>query len=106
MTNHNHSNFWFGFLLGAGASCTALYFFGTKKGRTQLKHAIDATENIEETVDDVLEALDPTSQTSQSATTSSTNSSIFSKVTTILHVLFGHKEKKHQSAHAEQGTIL
>jgi len=46
-----HSNFWLGFILGAGATSAGLYLFGTEKGRKQMRGALDLTENLEGTVD-------------------------------------------------------
>lgn len=53
----SHSNFWLGFFLGAGATGAGLYLFGTEKGRRQLRGALDLTENLEGTVDDVYRAV-------------------------------------------------
>lgn len=61
----SHSNFWLGFFLGAGATGAGLYLFGTKNGRRQLKTALDLTENIEGTVDDVYHAVVETYDTTQ-----------------------------------------
>ncbi|MDO8609420.1 MAG: hypothetical protein Q7R95_02645 [bacterium] len=45
---HFINNFWFGFLLGAGATGAAAFFFGTKNGRKTLQKLLDLSENIEE----------------------------------------------------------
>lgn len=60
-----HSNFWLGFLLGAGATGAGLYLFGTKSGRRKVRGALDVTENLEETVDDVYHAVVDTYSTTQ-----------------------------------------
>lgn len=61
----SHSNFWLGFILGAGATGAGLYLFGTQKGRRQLKGALALTENLEGTVDDVYHAVVDTYDTTQ-----------------------------------------
>lgn len=50
------NNFWLGFILGAGATTAGLYFFGTQTGRQKLRNALDATENLEHTLEDVYTA--------------------------------------------------
>ncbi|MBI1862746.1 hypothetical protein HYS00_01360 [Candidatus Microgenomates bacterium] len=68
MKNHpepSHSNFWLGFVLGAGATGAGLYLFGTQKGRRQLRTALDLTDNIEGTVDDVYHAVVETYDTTR-----------------------------------------
>lgn len=61
----SHSNFWLGFFLGAGATVGGLYFFGTQKGRRQLRGTLDMTENLEDTVTDVYHAVVDTYDTTQ-----------------------------------------
>lgn len=61
----SHSNFWLGFFLGVGATGAGLYLFGTQKGRRQLRSALDLTENLEGTVDDVYHAVVETYDTAQ-----------------------------------------
>lgn len=51
------NNFWFGFALGMTASTAALYFFGTKKGRENLRRFLDLTEDLEGSIDDVVNSL-------------------------------------------------
>lgn len=53
----SHSNFWLGFFLGVGATGAGLYLFATQKGRRQLRSALELTENLESTVDDVYHAV-------------------------------------------------
>lgn len=68
MKNHQepqHGNFWLGFFLGVGATGAGLYFFGTTNGRRQLRGALDLTENLEGTVDDVYHAVVDTYDTTQ-----------------------------------------
>lgn len=102
--SQHHSNFWFGFLIGAGTSAGALYLFGTKQGREKLHDALRLTENIEETVDDVLDALSSTeSQPYQSNTAShrsvqTEGQSLLKKVVRIVD-LFVSREEKPSSRH-------
>jgi predicted transcriptional regulator len=51
------SNFWFGFSLGVSASAAAIYFLGTKRGRENLKKLIELTEDLEGTVEEVIDSL-------------------------------------------------
>ena len=51
---HNHSNFWFNFSLGAVVGAAGVYFFGTKKGRKQLERALELTDNLEGTIEQAM----------------------------------------------------
>ncbi len=55
--SHKKSNFWFGFALGMTASTAALYFFGTKKGRENLRTFLELTEDLEGSIEDVVSSL-------------------------------------------------
>lgn len=44
----SHGNFWTGFGLGSVIALTALYAFGTKKGRNYLQKIISMAENWED----------------------------------------------------------
>lgn len=59
MDDHSRktSNFWFGFVLGTSASAAALYFFGTKKGRENMRRFLELTEDLEGTIEDVVSSL-------------------------------------------------
>lgn len=52
--DHKRSSFWFGFALGATAASSAIFFLGTKRGRTSLKRIIKLSEGLEETIFEVL----------------------------------------------------
>ncbi len=59
MDDHSNrtSNFWFGFALGMTASTAALYFFGTKRGREIMRRFLDLTEDLEGSIEDVVDSL-------------------------------------------------
>lgn len=52
--DHKRSSFWFGFALGATTVSSAIFFLGTKRGRTTLKRIIELSEGLEETIFEVL----------------------------------------------------
>ena len=47
---HKKTNFWFGFALGVSTASSAIFFFGTKKGRETLHRALVLSEGLEETL--------------------------------------------------------
>ena len=105
MNSHQnqHSNFWFGFLVGAGTSAGALYLFGTKQGRQKLQDTLKLTENMEGTVNDVLDALTATEsqpyQSTQVAQSSEqSGQSVLRKIVRIVD-LFVNRETKTTSHH-------
>lgn len=48
---HKLSSFWFGFLLGGVAAGSAAFFLGTKRGRKTLKHLLEMTEDMEQSLE-------------------------------------------------------
>ncbi|OGK44946.1 hypothetical protein A2957_03480 [Candidatus Roizmanbacteria bacterium RIFCSPLOWO2_01_FULL_38_11] len=42
-----HSNFWFGLVMGGVAGGSLLYFLGTKNGRKQLRDILELIEDID-----------------------------------------------------------
>lgn len=53
--NHQPTNFWFGFAVGAVAALGASYLLGTKKGRESLKKLIAASEQFPERIPEIIE---------------------------------------------------
>lgn len=51
-------NFWFGFLLGGILSAGGLFLFGTKKGRQLLKKILESTEELEDSLADIISELE------------------------------------------------
>jgi gas vesicle protein len=54
----NSSNFWFGLMIGASLGAGSLYLLGTKNGRKQAKKILDAAEDWEMVLEDVLAEVD------------------------------------------------
>ncbi len=54
-TSNKLSSFWFGFLLGTGVTGAAAFFLGTKQGRKTLKKLIELSENMEDTLEGLVE---------------------------------------------------
>lgn len=52
--------FWPHFLLGAVFGISGLFFFGTQKGRKLLKKALDATENLDFSKEELIEKIEGT----------------------------------------------
>lgn len=52
-----HGNFWSGFYMGTILGAGGLFLLGTKKGRETLQKILDATENLEESVVNILDEL-------------------------------------------------
>ncbi|MCL5091419.1 MAG: hypothetical protein M1342_01155 [Patescibacteria group bacterium] len=54
-TNHQSSNFWFGFAVGSLCAAGAGYFLGTKSGRATTQKMLDLFDNWEDTLQHLLE---------------------------------------------------
>lgn len=52
------SNFWSGFISGAGVGVAISFLFGTKKGRQFLKNLLELSENFEENLAALLADLE------------------------------------------------
>lgn len=48
------SNFWFGMLMGTAVGAGGLFLLGTKKGRKYAKKILEAAENMEFVLEDVV----------------------------------------------------
>lgn len=57
--NHNNpSNLWFGFAIGITSGTLLAFLFGTAKGRRLLQQALDASENLEETLKNIIHTIE------------------------------------------------
>ncbi len=54
----NKSQLWPGFAAGALAGAGAIFFLGTKRGRSLLKQALEISENLEENLGEYLEGIE------------------------------------------------
>lgn len=55
---HKSANLWLGFALGSVTVGLLSYFFGTKKGRENLKKLIELTENLGENIEKIAEEVE------------------------------------------------
>ncbi len=56
-SNHQPTNFWFGFSIGTVAALGACYLLGTKKGRETLKKLITMSEELPGKIPEMIETL-------------------------------------------------
>jgi len=53
-THHQTSNLWFGFAIGISAGTALTFLFGTSQGRKWITHLLHTSENLGETLKDVM----------------------------------------------------
>ena len=74
MKTDQHSNFWFGFAIGACAAGAVAYAFGTKQGRSIVKKAMETGETLAEQHHDIEEMVTNFAKKIQNQTKTTENS--------------------------------
>lgn len=86
MKTDHHSNFWFGFAIGACAAGALAYAFGTKQGRLMVKKAIETGETLSEQHHDIEEMITTFAKKiqSQNKTTENSTPSVLRSIGSIM----------------------
>jgi len=104
--NQKVSNFWFGFSLGSLFTVFFIFLFGTNKGRGALKNFLDFSEDIEESLFNLLNDFKNISEGDKKNNSLETKSNLSKIINQIKFLTHPEIKKQTKKFFVKEGKII